>query len=126
MKKLKNVERIVLKLKGDIKKLTKYGFRRVWTDSASGEVFIHDKKKIVVKRPCVVNSRKSPKFIIPTVIIRIPHKSYRYQKVFIQPKANRNNTRLARIRLTDMGYNRADHKAANCGWYRRKPVLIDW
>ena len=125
MKKLDKVGELVLKLNGDLQGLNKYGFRKVSTNSASGFIFVHRKKGIVVKRPCIV-TRKIPQFAIPTLIIKKRHEYYRFHNVFIQPLADTSNTRLAHTRLIDLGYDKRDHKADNCGWYRRKPVLLDW
>lgn len=125
MKKLDKIGELVLKLDGDINKLTKHGFRKVYTNSASGFIFIHNKKGVVVKRPCIVTRKISP-FAIPTLIIKKRHRKYRFHRIFIQPKASRFRARLAHTRLIDLGYDKTDHKAANCGWYRGKPVLIDW
>ena len=120
MKKLERVAALVVKLGGNLDSLRGYGFRRVYTGSASGKIFIHDKKKVVVKQSYFLADKK-PKFAVYTRSVKING-----GKVIIQPLVRRQRARLAFIRLIDLGYQGKDHKASNCGWYRGKPVLIDW
>lgn len=130
MKKLKKVKELIKKLKFNLKELAKYGFRKRYTNSASVYIWINDKRGIVVKEPYIVRKlRNHPKFAIPTISFCRPKKDwwkYGESRIFIQPLAVRTSLDKAFCRLADLGCRGSDFKRANIGWYRGKPVLIDW
>lgn len=130
MKKLNAVAKLVRRLKFDLRLLELYGFKRRYTTSVSGKIWVNTKLGVVVKTPCIVRKVKSiPDFAIPTKVMKIPKSkiTWKYlRKVFIQPLASTRNANLAKIRLIDLDYRGADLRQDNVGWYRGKPVLIDW
>lgn len=130
MKKLKKIRDFIRKHDFDLRKLKELGFVRKYTFSASEKIWIHYRKGIVVKIPCIVRKKKDfPKYAIPTLTMDLPKDKIEWKdsrRVFIQPKACLINAALAHIRLIDMGYHGNDFKEKNTGWYRGKPVLIDW
>lgn len=129
MKKLRDVAKLVRRIKCRLEQLENYGFEKVKTNSASGRIWIHRAKRVVVKTP-YLREYDAPKFAIPT--LRLPFSAREQHDfnsgpwVFIQPLANLKKSALAKVRLIDMGYYGGDLKAANVGWYRGKPVAFDW
>lgn len=131
MKKLEKVRELIERLGFNLNKLAEHGFKRRYTNSASGHIWINRKLGVVVKVPCIVRViRSHPKFAIPTLEFRPPRRKwweYCSRRIFIQPIAIRRALDKAFCRLIDWGcYSGSDFKRANIGWYRNKPVLIDW
>ncbi len=122
MKKLQKIKKLVSKL-NSIEDLTNFGFvkRKVW-DSSCGVIYIHQKKRIVVKMPNICYGK--PRAAITTV---------RFWKgdelIFIQPLCCTKKSRLAQKLLgIDMGLHGDCHDlhSGNVGWYKGKPVVFDW
>ncbi len=137
MNKLVWVYDLILKLDYNFAKLRKHGFVVKYTDSGSQKIWIHRKRKIVVKTPCLVRHERfgHPKNAIPTISFNIPENKQRhypqkgytpFRTVFIQPLADVSRKETAFIRLIDLGHRGKDFKRANVAMYRNKPVLIDW
>ncbi len=129
MKKLEKVKFLIRRLKYNLNLLTDYGFKRCYTHSASGHIWKNTKLGIIVKIPCIIGLRR-PKLAIPTLSVPVPKLWWEYgrDKILIQPIAKRVALDKAFCRLVDLGCDNGDidFKRANIGWYRGKPVLIDW
>ncbi len=137
MRKLQRVAALVEKLGKKLHRLTRHGFYRRDTGSASRYIWVNPKIGVVVKRPLIVRERftiRLPPRAIPTVIVRdrrrqVDSRGTVRGNIFIQPLINmrsRNGQWRAKdiIERDTRMYN--DVKNANVGWYRGKAVLIDW
>jgi hypothetical protein len=137
VKKLEKTKELVLKLEGKLEKLTDHGFvKREVTRSNINEIFVHPKKRVVVKRPYLTEcgrQDKLPLFAVPTVAIRLPDPEVDLEldMIFIQPLVDvrddsRHNAMSQLSEHEAAGAYFTDLRSANCGLYRRQPVVFDW
>ena len=129
MKKLHKIAKLVGKIYPDLSQLVKYhGFitKRVRGEhSAANKLYIHEGKKIVVKTGYIVGRR--PKYAIPTVMVRKEFEIHNgCTPIVVQPLASLKNRELARDRLHDKYKSCESTRLSNIGWYKKKPVAIDW
>ena len=130
MKKLVKYKKLVLKVKGDLGKLSQFGFKRTDVGGTTGEIFIHKKDKVVIKSNYLC-SRKTPSVAIPTVRLKV-----RGSIINIQPLANVSKSAVKRafdIFETTISYREYniledtfDLHDGNVGMFGKKAVMIDW
>lgn len=133
MKKLEWARELVLKEKCRLSNLRKHGFVRVVPKkSSTPSIYIHRKKRIVVKRPYLTDD-KMPKAACPTLIIDSPDpRCGILEKIFIQPLVDvSDDAKWAAHSILNEKQESgdlvgADLKESNCGMYKRKPVIFDW
>jgi len=125
MKKLKEARRLVRAMDFDLDYLQAFGYKKIYTDSASSYIYVHYKKRVVVKCPCIYDDRAPKRLRIPSLMFKRKGSSLTY---VVQPLATRVNLPLALVRILDQGYGHGDTdvKSSNVAWYRKQPVLIDW
>jgi hypothetical protein len=135
VKKLERIKELVLKEGCKLSRLKKHGFVRLKANksSSSGHVYINHKKGVVVKRPYLTHD-EIPAAACPTIRIDSPEPYWgQLNIIYIQPLCRTDNdNRWAAFSILNEREMRgdrsagADLKEANCGMYKRKPVVFDW
>lgn len=134
MKKLEAVKKLVLKLDGRLSNLRNHGFVRYKPRSSSiAYIYIHRKKKVVVKRPFLTHASRAkdelPEHAVPTLVVDCPRHGWdELEKIFIQPLVDVSpDARFnAYSCLCNYDPKPPDFKSDNCGLYKQCPVIIDW
>lgn len=124
MKKLYWGLEILKKSNFDLKKLRKFGFRACGYGSG-GTAWLHPKRKVVIKQSYIEAVRNPRKQHIPPTLFVKSNKYY--NKFIIQAYCKRKRLLRAFDILSEI-YSPIKYDIApkNVGWYRNRPVMIDW
>lgn len=123
MKKLEWARNLLRKNGFSLPKLVENGFVK-----RRSSVYIHKKKRIVVKYPYIVNDYKPKKDTVPTLVLTRVRSGYfrEYRTIYIQPLIDTTGCVQAQHILNRKHPRLYDIHNGNVGWYKKKPVLFDW
>lgn len=125
MKELLIIKKYIDNHYGDLRYLSKIGFRLQDVKHNNSNLkwfWLNKKEKIIVKNPSLIDDCWPENFTVPTVETQDENNDI----VFIQPLVNTKNKRRALSILIDKNFKLDDLHVDNVGWYKGKPVVFDW